>query len=393
MGPQINVSSTGLSAQTIDVLWVSSHIQIPDSLAGHLERRAALWQVVSAQDFLDNFAGFTIAGPILLDTTDIPHSRLDDLLAIIHRLDNNNIPTILLNNLLGIELTHFRLVSRLRGNSTEELWGRVDTALTFAKALSNTDSPQTALFRQTTEHLKMAGRVQRNFLPSKLPETPTVRFGTIFRPAEWVSGDIYDASRIDEQHIGFYIADAVGHSLPAALLTMFLKHSIVMRQTTGNQYLIFSPAEVIEHLNTMMYNQHLKGCLFATCCYALLNHQTLELTYARAGHPYPILIRPGQDPVQLQSHGGLLGVFEEMRFEQSTIQLRSGDKILLYSDGMEPILGQGEDAGLLVFNNFFNEISRLPLDEMLDRLEKTASEYHFPSGEIDDITALALEIL
>jgi len=80
-------------------------------------------------------------------------------------------------------------------------------------------------------------------------------------------------------------------------------------------------------------------------------------------------------------------------FEQSTIQLQCGDKILLYSDGMEPILGQGDNTGLLVFNNFFNEISRLPLDDMLNRLEKTASEYHFPSGEIDDVTALALEIL
>lgn len=393
MGPQINVSSTGLSAQTVDVLWVSSHIQIPDSLAGHLEQRAALWQVISAQDFLDNFASLSIDGPVLLDTADIPRLRLDDLLAIVHTLDKNNIPTILLNNLLGIELTHFRLVSRLRGNAAEELWGRVDTALTFAKALADTDTPQAVLFRQTTEQLKMAGRVQRNFLPSKLPETPTVRFGAIFRPAEWVSGDIYDAARIDEQHIGFYIADAVGHSLPAALLTMFLKHSMVMRQTTDNQYLIFSPTEVIEHLNTMMYSQHLKGCLFATCCYALLNHQTLELTYARAGHPYPVLIRPGQDPVQLQSRGGLLGVFEEMRFEQSTIQLQPGDKILLYSDGMEPILGQGDNTGLLVFNRFFNEVSRFSLDEMLNRLEKTASEYHFSSGEIDDVTALALEIL
>ena len=93
----------------------------------------------------------------------------------------------------------------------------------------------------------------------------------IYEPAEWVSGDLYDVRRLDEQHIGFYIADAVGHSMPAALLTMFLKQAICMRETHGNQYRIHSPLEVIREANQRMAEQHLKGCLFATCCYGLLN--------------------------------------------------------------------------------------------------------------------------
>ena len=68
-----------------------------------------------------------------------------------------------------------------------------------------------------TEQLRLAGLVQQDFLPAKLPNTDEIRWSTIFLPAEWVSGDIYDIVRIDEQHIGFYVADIVGHGMPAAL--------------------------------------------------------------------------------------------------------------------------------------------------------------------------------
>ena len=91
------------------------------------------------------------------------------------------------------------------------------------------------------EQLRMAGLVQRDFLPSQLPNSDRLRWAAIFLPAEWVSGDIYDIVRIDEQHIGFYVVDVVGHGMPAALLTIFLKQALVMRETTGNSYRIFSP--------------------------------------------------------------------------------------------------------------------------------------------------------
>jgi len=162
----------------------------------------------------------------------------------------------------------------------------------------------------TALQLKMAGQVQRAFLPRKLPETDRVRFSVMYRPADFVSGDIYDAARLDEEHIGFYIADAVGHSMPAALLTMFLKQAIVMRQTRGDEYSIFTPAEVVTNLNETMVAQDLGGSLFATCCYCLLNSKTMKMTYARAGHPYPVLIKKKKKPVQLNQRGGLLGIFQ-----------------------------------------------------------------------------------
>jgi len=245
----------------------------------------------------------------------------------------------------------------------------------------------------TVEQLRMAGQVQRNFLPAQLPNSNTLRWATVFEPADWVSGDIYDIARLDEQHIGFYVADAVGHSMPAALLTMFLKQAITMRQTTGNEYKIFAPAEVITNLNNKMLEQNLAGCLFVTCCYCLLNVATLQLTYARAGHPYPVMLKPGTIPEQLQSRGGLLGVFDDCEFEQETVQLTPGDKLLTYSDGCDRLVGAYNEQGKFAFTDKFCSIINLPIEQMMSEFSSLVKNQTTQDGQTDDMTAIGLEIL
>jgi len=250
-----------------------------------------------------------------------------------------------------------------------------------------------ALADDTVEQLRMAGQVQRNFLPAQLPNSNTLRWATVFEPADWVSGDIYDIARLDEQHIGFYVADAVGHSMPAALLTMFLKQAITMRQTTGDEYTIFAPAEVITNLNNKMLAQHLTGCLFVTCCYCLLNVTTLKLTYARAGHPYPVFLRRGTAPEQLQSRGGLLGVFDDAEFEQETVQLAPGNKLLIYSDGCDRLVGACNEQGEFAFTDKFCSIINLPVEQMMSEFSSLAKNCTGRDGQTDDMTAIGLEIL
>ena len=238
----------------------------------------------------------------------------------------------------------------------------------------------------------MASQVQRNFLPRQLPNTDKVRWASIFKPADWVSGDIFDITRLDEENMGFYIADAVGHSMPAALLTMFLKQAITMRETTGNQYRIFRPAQVIANLNDRMVQQELAGCLFATCCYCLLDTETLALTFARGGHPYPILIPKGKPPQQIECRGGLLGVFEEGEFEEKTVQLAQGDKVFIYSDGCESLVGNCDEKSEFVFTESFVSACELDVEKMLQQFDELVTKLKPKPGEKDDMTAVGLEI-
>jgi phosphoserine phosphatase RsbU/P len=141
-----------------------------------------------------------------------------------------------------------------------------------------------------------------------------------------------------------------------------------------------------------MCEQELAGCLFATSFYATLNIETLTVKYVRAGHPYPILIREDKI-VQLESQGGLLGVFQESEFQQKSLTLHPHDKLFIYSDGGEPLVGQNRDDGAFLFTEQFQDICRLPIDQMLAAYNEMAEQYHFKPGETDDVTAIGLEIL
>ena len=165
-----------------------------------------------------------------------------------------------------------------------------------------------------------------------------------------------------------------------------------MRETVGNKYKIFSPVEVMTNLNRHLTEQELSGHQFITCCYCILNIKTLELRFARAGHPYPIIIRPGQEPQLLESKGTLLGVFENPQFDEGTVQLQRGDKLLLYSDGALALLGSLKSKAGLGFNEELYQIKDLPIVEMVKQFDILVENKEFKPSELDDITLVALEI-
>lgn len=242
------------------------------------------------------------------------------------------------------------------------------------------------------EELRLAARLQREFLPSRLPEVGPARFGVLFRPASWLSGDLYDVVRLDESHVGFYVADAVGHGMPAALLTMFIKHALQTKQIVDNAYQIVPPEVSLSELNADICQQNLTSCQFCTAFYGVLDTTTLRLTYSRAGHPPPLLIHPDKSIELLDVPGSLLGVFPEEKFEAGQVMLTPGDRLMLYTDGAEEALRHaarkpGEDLANLV-----TPLLGLGRDEML--LQLTAwidSAQDNPNGE-DDVTVIVADI-
>ncbi|HWE03751.1 MAG TPA: PP2C family protein-serine/threonine phosphatase [Tepidisphaeraceae bacterium] len=195
------------------------------------------------------------------------------------------------------------------------------------------------------EELRLAARLQRDFLPKSLPQLGAIRFHTLFRPAGYVSGDLYDVMRLDEQHVGFYIADAVGHGMPAALLTMFLKHALVTKEIYGGGYRLLKPSESMARLNESFIDQNLAHSTFATAIYGMINVRTLELTIACAGHPMPVLLPEAGPMKNLPATGGLLGIFPGETYTDFTTQLSPGDRLILYTDGVEVAFGDDPSTG------------------------------------------------
>lgn len=423
-------------ARVIDLIVVTNRERIDEAITEMLREKDLEWVEVSVDKFYRSVKEWGFIGTTLIDTADIEQPQVNNLIQTIKYLEHKKVASILLNDFIEFPIHEFEKVSDAGGETAAEIWNRIsynlrsrkkDIKNTAAEEFANEDAEkrkkqnvpvplqnlrltddnlleeQTGAserraapspeYSELAEQLKMAGKVQRTFLPDKLPQGENFRWAVLFEPADWVSGDIYDVTRLDEQHIGFYIADAVGHSMPAALLTMFIKQAITMRETHGSDYEIFSPQYVVSKLNDRMAEQNITGSLFATCCYCLLNFKTLQLSICRGGHPYPILIRKGEPLQPIESRGALVGVFEQSHFEQTSIQLIAGDKLLIYSDGADSLVGSCDDKGSFRYNERFKAITRLPAEQMIKEFGNIARQTDIPPAEHDDITAVVLEIL
>jgi sigma-B regulation protein RsbU (phosphoserine phosphatase) len=168
--------------------------------------------------------------------------------------------------------------------------------------------------------------------------------GIVYRPASYVSGDIYDIIELDEDHTGFFLADAVGHGVPAALMTMVITQGLHKTEGEGDNPHIVPPAEALRRLNNTMTEHAGEQARFATAVYAIHNKRTNEITIAGAGHPPSLLVRSATGEVEhLESDGPLLGVFPDVEFGQETVKIHPGDVFIMYSDGFE-VAFPNEDA-------------------------------------------------
>jgi serine phosphatase RsbU (regulator of sigma subunit) len=247
---------------------------------------------------------------------------------------------------------------------------------------------------QIDEEMRLAARLQTDFLPRTLPAFDDISFSVFFRPASYVSGDIYDAARIDEHHVAFFIADAVGHGMPAALLTIFIKRTLQTKEFTKTGYRIIPPDEALAHLNNELVGQQLSLCQFVTMAYGILNTHTLELQWARAGHPLPILLQPNGDSRELEVDGALLGVFPNEKFPLQTLHLSPGDSLLLYSDGFESAF-HDPITGSLINERYRTEFAKLAHTEAAARFAQMVEQLDHQEGSLhqrDDLTALMLTI-
>ena len=248
-------------------------------------------------------------------------------------------------------------------------------------------------FTEVDQEMRLAGRLQRDFLPHTNEPIGPLRFATVFRPASWVSGDIYDIIRVDERHVAFYVADAVGHGMAASLLTMFIKRAIVPKRVRPDGYDLLTPCETLSQLNEALAAQELPNCQFVTACYCLVNTETLEMQYARGGHTYPLLISADGVVTELKSAGGLMGLFPDEEFPTRTVQLRPGEKVVIYSDGLEAAyLSRQDQTKWTQHRQVFQELAHLSATGLTSQISEMLDQESGSLNPRDDVTVVAMEV-
>ncbi len=248
------------------------------------------------------------------------------------------------------------------------------------------------------EEMQTAASIQRAHMPRKIPTLNGVQVGVVYRPATYVSGDIYDIAQLDEHRSAFFIADAVGHGVPAALMTMIIACGLHKVDGVGPEARVVPPAEALFRLNNAMTLHTGGSSRFATAVYGVFDARTGEVTLAGAGHPPPLIVRQGDEGVveRIEPEGPLLGVFAGADFGQTTVRLDPGDLLILFSDGFEvafPKAGAEGDDFKRPTLTYLDKLAHagdggVPLGEAVEALERELDNASGSLHQPDDITAL-----
>jgi sigma-B regulation protein RsbU (phosphoserine phosphatase) len=247
------------------------------------------------------------------------------------------------------------------------------------------------------EELHLAAAIQREFTSSPLPRISGLDLGVLFRPVNFVSGDIYNVQALPDGKAAFFVADAVGHGVPAALLTMVLTNSITTTERVStDDPRVLEPSEVLVRLNNRLCQSCLGSSRFATGLYGVIDPATRRVSIAGAGHPFPLVLsRAGAREVE--TDGPLLGVFPEATFSQVEFELAPDETLLLYTDGLDAAFPRRKTTPAHAPREYVTHLARVvgghdehSLEHVLLELGSLLDEQSGSLHQADDVTALGI---
>jgi serine phosphatase RsbU (regulator of sigma subunit) len=246
--------------------------------------------------------------------------------------------------------------------------------------------------------LDAAARVQQTLLPQSLPEVGGVRFAWAYRPCDELAGDSLGILPIGDREIGFYVLDVSGHGVPAALLSVTVTRSLSRNgdestpRAEGPAPLDISPAKVATMLNAL-YPMESNGDHYFTLAYGILDTSSYELRFVCAGHPGPILSRPGEPERCLKTRALPVGMMEDAEYQDTRVTLQPGDRLYLYSDGLtEEMNGAEEQFGDERLLSAIAESRVLSLQESVDFLLEQVVAWRGDEHLRDDVSIVGVEV-
>jgi sigma-B regulation protein RsbU (phosphoserine phosphatase) len=224
-----------------------------------------------------------------------------------------------------------------------------------------------------TKSLELARDIQMGLLPRDFPALPEFKEVDIFAtmmPALEVGGDLYDFFPLDRDRICFVIGDVSDKGIPAALFMM-------MARTAFKMSAIASPESI--SLTMSRVNQFLFECnqsqMFVTALAGILDLQTGRVEYADAGHEPPFILRPSGEVLKIEKVGGVaLGFCPDLNYLSGVLQLRRGDALVLYTDGVNEAM-----------NTAHQLFGADTIERTLSQVGHTASSEKIIQGLLDDL--------
>ncbi len=242
---------------------------------------------------------------------------------------------------------------------------------------------ETAQLEMHEQEFQRAREIQQSLLPREIPQISGFTVAGAWQPARTVSGDYYDVLRLGDHRLGICIADVVGKGVSAALLMANVQAAV--RAFANNSE---SPAGVCAKVNRLLHENIATG-KFVTFLYGILDGESRTFRYCNAGHLYPILVSGGS--VRMPEEGGaVLGVFSDWTYEDSSMELRAGDRLILFTDGITEAADEEQrEFGESGIAEFAKANSALSASELTSQLLGKVTEFCAAQFR-DDATLLVI---
>jgi serine phosphatase RsbU (regulator of sigma subunit) len=234
--------------------------------------------------------------------------------------------------------------------------------------------------------LSIARDIQQSFLPRSEPRISGFEVAGLNLPSRLVSGDYYDFIKIVEGQWGLVIGDVSGKGIPASLIMASFRASLLAE--IRNNYSIRT---IMSKVNRLLW-ESTDANQFVTAFYGVLDESRRILTYCNAGHNPVLLIRQDGSWIGLETGGLVLGAFAQSTYQESYLEIRPDDVLLLYTDGVTEIYDQSEEEfGVDRLLELVKSHRHLSAKELTSLVQEEILEFALDKTIQDDFTIVILK--
>lgn len=256
-------------------------------------------------------------------------------------------------------------------------------------AIENAKLYEKLVVRERLEReLEIAHNIQMNMLPQKYPDIKGISIAGVAVPAKEVGGDYYDFLPISDAKVGITIGDVSGKGVPAALMMVMIRS--ILRAKVMTQH---NPKDIVLELNNLMLNE-LEPRMFITLFYMVLDIETKVIKYTNAGHNYPMVFHSDNEEVESLKDGGLLlGIFQSPMYDEGTYQLREGDVVVMYTDGIVEAMNESDE--MFEYDNLCALVHRIKhknAEAIKADILAAMQEFMGDAPQYDDLTLIVIKV-
>jgi len=259
----------------------------------------------------------------------------------------------------------------------------------------------TSALNHIKDDLKAAAKLSMTILPSSDLKLQSVELGALFKPCEYVGGDLYGFKKITRDSLAFFQIDVAGHGIPSALFSFSLGHELSQAELFSNEIIDYEQinekpevkqvdrAVTAINQNSFAHNSD----MYFTMTYGVLNTETGTVKYCQAGHPPLIHFCTETGVAKLHGVGGFpVGIMIDAVFEEQELQMQKGDRLFVFSDGIPEAENElGEFWGEEKLCRIIESGKEKTIRDLLDYIYQQVISWSKGEKLSDDVTIIGFQ--